>query len=152
MEFIDHSLVKKDTVMARVYQETIVDSCREKNSLIVLPTGLGKTIIAALLTVYRLQKHDGKVIFLAPTKPLVMQHFQTFSDVLNIDKMEFFTGTVAPSTRKELYKNKKVIFATPQVIENDIISRRLDRSLAETYPLLTKIFFQNSSLSHSVHF
>jgi len=126
MEFIDHPLVKKDTVMARVYQETIVDSCREKNSMVVLPTGLGKTIIAALLTVYRLQKHDGKVIFLAPTKPLVMQHFQTFSNTLNIDKMEFFTGTVAPSTRKDLYKDKKIIFATPQVIENDIISRRLD--------------------------
>ncbi|MCK4636792.1 MAG: DEAD/DEAH box helicase family protein [Methanomicrobia archaeon] len=126
MEFIDHPLVKKDMMMARVYQETIVDSCREKNSLIVLPTGLGKTIIAALLTVYRLQKYDGKVIFLAPTKPLVMQHFQTFSDILNIDKMEFFTGIVAPSKRKDHYEDNKIIFATPQVIENDIISRRLD--------------------------
>jgi len=126
MEFIDHPLIKKNKVMARLYQEAIVDSCREKNSLIVLPTGLGKTIIAALLTVYRLQKYEGEVIFLAPTKPLVMQHFQTFCDVLNIEDMEFFTGTVAPSKRKELYKNKKIIFATPQVIENDIISQRLD--------------------------
>jgi len=125
MEFIDHPLIKKNKVMARLYQEAIVDSCREKNSLIVLPTGLGKTIIAALLTVYRLQKYEGEVIFLAPTKPLVMQHFQTFCDVLNIEDMEFFTGTVAPSKRKELYKNKKIIFATPQVIENDIISQRL---------------------------
>lgn len=94
--------------------------------MIVLPTGLGKTIIAALLTVYRIQKYGGKVIFLAPTKPLAMQHHQTFSNFLNMDKMELFTGAVQPSKRKKLYKDTKVIFATPQVIENDIISRRFN--------------------------
>ncbi len=128
MPYIDHPLVTKNKIDARKYQEMIVDSCREKNSLIVLPTGLGKTIIAALLAVYRLQKYDGKVVFLAPTKPLVMQHYETFSQVLNVEDMNVFTGAVSPSERNERYEDTTIVFATPQVIENDIISRRLDLS------------------------
>jgi Fanconi anemia group M protein len=125
MKFIDHPLVKKGAVAARTYQEAIVDSCREKNSLIVLPTGLGKTIIAALLTVYRLQKYEGRVIFLAPTKPLVVQHQQTFAETLTVEKTAVLTGAVPPSTRETLYTKNRILFATPQVVENDIISRKV---------------------------
>ena len=66
-------------VSPRDYQEKIFQTCAKKNCLVVLPTGLGKTLIALMLTVKRMTEFPGeKVLFLAPTKPLVEQHFNYF--------------------------------------------------------------------------
>ena len=55
----------------RLYQETIFATTVKKNTLVVLPTGLGKTAIALMLTTQRLKQYpQSKIIFLAPTKPL----------------------------------------------------------------------------------
>ena len=61
----------------REYQINIFNSAKEYNTLVVLPTGLGKTIIAAMLAEYVLFEKNEKVLFLAPTRPLVMQHLET---------------------------------------------------------------------------
>ena len=53
-EFIAHPLIKKDLILRREYQENIFINCLNKNSLVVIPTGLGKTIIALMLAVHRL--------------------------------------------------------------------------------------------------
>ena len=39
--------------------------------------------------------------------------------------MAIFTGMVSPSKRAELWKTSKIIFSTPQGLENDIISGRI---------------------------
>ena len=58
----------------RDYQFSIVRRCLFTNTLVCLPTGLGKTFIAAvvMLNFYRWYP-DGKIVFMAPTKPLVNQ-------------------------------------------------------------------------------
>ena len=128
MEYVSHPLIKEGTIEKRPYQEKILGSVSSKSSLVVLPTGLGKTFIAAMLAAHKLHNGSGKIMFLAPTRPLVMQHMQTFLSVFNIEKnrMIIFTGAVSPEKRKEGYSSSDIVFATPQVIENDIIAGRLD--------------------------
>jgi len=126
-EFISHPLIQENLVLRRSYQENIFISCLNQNSLVVIPTGLGKTIIGLMLAVHRLTEiPNSKVIFLAPTKPLVNQHYHSFLDltVLEQDSLKPITGTTPPEERKELWGELKIAFMTPQVLQNDIISNQ----------------------------
>ncbi|MFX1452745.1 MAG: DEAD/DEAH box helicase [Promethearchaeota archaeon] len=123
---MSHPLVKKDLVIRREYQENIFISCLNHNSLVVIPTGLGKTIIGLMLAVYRLTEiPDSKVIFLAPTKPLVEQHYKSFLDLTTLpeESLKCITGTTQPEKRKSLWDDLTIVFMTPQVLQNDIISK-----------------------------
>ncbi len=107
----------------RLYQETIFDTCINKNTLVVLPTGTGKTAIALMLASHRLtQFPESKILILSPTRPLIAQHLKTFQKHLDfpLEKLVLFTGKVAPEKRKELWQNSQIIFSTPQTVENDI--------------------------------
>jgi Fanconi anemia group M protein len=119
--------LKKNQVSYREYQKNIVNSCKNKNSLVVLPTGLGKTIIGILLIANRLKKYSiAKVIILAPTRPLVSQHKASCEQFLDIDENEItlFTGRIPPEKRILLFQSSKIIISTPQVIKNDIVRGR----------------------------
>jgi Fanconi anemia group M protein len=95
--------------------------------MIVLPTGLGKTIVALLVIAKRLE-NDGRVLFLAPTKPLVEQHAAFLRSHL-LAETAIFTGEIPPDKRRELWKQKQqAIVSTPQVIENDLKKARIDLS------------------------
>src|SRR3989344_1731424 len=112
----------------RLYQQTILGTAANKNTLVVLPTGLGKTAIALLLAVQRLHLYpQSKILLLSPTKPLCEQHLQTFRQHLALppEKMALFTGSVAPEKRAELWKTSQIIISTPQGLENDIINKRV---------------------------
>ncbi|MFB6115625.1 MAG: helicase-related protein [Candidatus Nanohalobium sp.] len=115
-------ILKTDKLESRAYQEVIAASASNRNTLVVLPTGLGKTVIAAMVASQKLK--NGKVLFLAPTKPLVEQHLKEFNGLLNVDEedMQVMTGDTRPDKRYELWREKKVFFGTPQVVENDIIA------------------------------
>ncbi|ASJ15611.1 DEAD/DEAH box helicase [Thermococcus chitonophagus] len=119
--------LKKELLQPRLYQEVIYAKCKERNCLIVLPTGLGKTIIAMMIADYRLSKYGGKVLMLAPTKPLVLQHAETFRKFFNLphDKIVALTGEISPSERQRAWARAKVIVATPQTIENDLLVGRI---------------------------
>ena len=68
-------------IEVREYQRAIAKSALESNTLVVLPTGLGKTVVALLVAVERLGMFpDGKVLVLAPTRPLVLQHARFFKE------------------------------------------------------------------------
>lgn len=127
MEFVSHPLVKPRTVERRSYQLSLAASALLKNTLVVLPTGLGKTVVALLVIASRLHNKGGKVLFLAPTKPLVEQHASFLKRTLNVeeDKIVSFTGEIPPEKREKMYKDAQVVVSTPQVIENDIISGKL---------------------------
>ena len=129
-QFVSHPLLKENAVESRLYQEVLACRVLDKgNSLIVAPTALGKTIIAAMVSALVLEKNpDAKILFLAPTKPLAVQHQQTFRRVMNLpeDKIELMTGTIAPKEREELWQKASIIAATPQTIENDIIAGKAE--------------------------
>jgi Fanconi anemia group M protein len=116
-------MIKPDTLQSRVYQEAILGTAISRNTLCVIPTGLGKTSIAILLAAHRMEKYpQSRIMILAPTKPLVNQHFTTFSEFLSLaeGEMQVLTGEIPAHKRKELYVTKRVIFATPQTVENDL--------------------------------
>ncbi|MDY6931352.1 MAG: DEAD/DEAH box helicase [Halobacteriota archaeon] len=124
-EFVSHPLIKYETVEKRPYQISLAKKAMTKSTMVVLPTGMGKTIISLLLMVERLNL--GKILMLAPTKPLVEQHAAFLRSVLTLpsDEIQVFTGELSPPKRGELWKNSKIIVSTPQVIENDLLNRRL---------------------------
>lgn len=90
---------------------------------VVLPTGLGKTFIAAVIiyNYYRWYPR-GKIIFVAPTKPLVFQQKTACFDIMGISDVDTaeITGQLSKDKRSELWKSKRLFFATPQVVENDL--------------------------------
>lgn len=106
----------------RGYQLNIVKKIFEQgNMLVVLPTGLGKTLIAFLLIENKLK--TGKCMFLAPTKPLVKQHYASFLDICGAEPADatMVTGETPKNKRGLLYE-KKILFSTPQTIKNDLLS------------------------------
>jgi len=118
--FVEHPLIKKGVLQIRDYQVEIAKKALEKNTLVVIPTGMGKTNIAMLVVAERLNKIDGKILFLAPTKPLVEQHKKTFEKLSELADLEVITGTIKPELREKHYKRARIVFATPQTIENDV--------------------------------
>jgi len=126
--FINQEFIKPDNVERREYQINIANSAVKDNTLVVLPTGLGKTIIALILVAKQLIKEKNKILFLAPTKPLVIQHAQFLKQLLTInpEAITIFTGEISPEKRKELWIQSRIIVSTPQVIENDLLSKRMD--------------------------
>ena len=125
---VKREFIKPDTVERREYQINIANSAAKNNTLVVLPTGLGKTIVALILIAEELKKENNKILFLAPTKPLVIQHAQFLREFLTIDSGStiIFTGEISPAKRREIWNNAKIIVSTPQVIENDLLSKRLN--------------------------
>ncbi len=131
-DYVKHPLIREGTVESRLYQQLLATRVLERgNTLVVMPTALGKTIVAALVAAERLRRFpDGKILFLAPTKPLAVQHAETFRRVLKVppDRIVVLTGATPPEKRKELWAFAKVVCATPQTVENDILAGRIDLS------------------------
>ncbi|NJE04949.1 DEAD/DEAH box helicase [Thermococcus sp. M36] len=121
------SYLRRDVIEPRVYQEVIYARCKETNCLVVLPTGLGKTLIAMLIADYRLSRYGGKVLMLAPTKPLALQHTESFRRLFDLppERINVLTGELSPDRRREVWENSIVITATPQTVENDVLTGRV---------------------------
>lgn len=114
-------------IKPRIYQEKIFHTTTSNNSLVVIPTGLGKTVIAIMLAAFRLEHYNkSKILILAPTKPLVEQHYNSFKKHLDIskEKIHIFTGSIKPEKREELWKDAKIVISTPQGMKNDIITNK----------------------------
>ena len=125
MATVSHPLIVPDLIEERAYQLNIARSCCQNNTLLILPTGLGKTVIALLVSADILSR-DGRVLVMAPTKPLVEQHFESFSRFLNGPSVGVMSGDNDPGKRVTIFGTHDVIIATPQVISNDIESGRYD--------------------------
>jgi len=113
---------------AREYQRKIAEVASSTNTLVVLPTGLGKTIIAIMVAAIVLERSDrSKVMVLAPTRPLVLQHLRAFTAQLKLPEgsMAALTGTVDPGEREVLWMKSRVVFATPQTVYNDVRHGRI---------------------------
>jgi Fanconi anemia group M protein len=129
MRFASHPLLYSDTVEDREYQRRIAEAATDRNTLIVLPTALGKTVISALIAANVLYGYrDKRVLVMAPTRPLVMQHKGTFQRIMRLPDRDFtvLTGKT-PSDLREVVWNgpSRIVFATPQVVKNDILREGL---------------------------
>ncbi|XP_048831550.1 Fanconi anemia group M protein isoform X3 [Brienomyrus brachyistius] len=107
----------------REYQLKISEAALFQNTMVCLPTGLGKTFIAAVVmyNFYRWYP-SGKIVFMAPTKPLVAQQIEACYKVMGIPQghMAELTGSTQASSRRELWRARRVFFLTPQVMVNDL--------------------------------
>ncbi|KOX97751.1 DEAD/DEAH box helicase [Halorubrum tropicale] len=128
---IDRDLLVDGFLQRRRYQLQLADAAADEHTLVCLPTGLGKTTVSLLVTAERLREAGGKALFLAPTKPLVQQHADFYREALQIpdDEIAVFTGDVKPADRAALWDDARVVIATPQVVENDLVGNRI--SLAD---------------------
>ncbi len=126
--FFGNPLIRREALEPREYQEKIATRCLSGNTLVCLPTGLGKSIVAALVAAERMRKKpDSKVVVLAPTKPLVAQHERMFLKFLNLKPESYttITGEIAPERRRESW-NASLVFSTPQVFMNDLMTSQVD--------------------------
>ncbi|MEI6102584.1 MAG: DEAD/DEAH box helicase [Methanothrix sp.] len=123
--YLEHPHLLPQTVEKRLFQLDLAATALTASSLIVVPTGLGKTVIALMVLLARMDK--GRVLFLAPTKPLVEQHAVFLQRVLkDRDIVTMMTGENSPEKRIESWEKSRIVVSTPQVIENDLLSRRID--------------------------
>jgi len=121
---VEFPLVWPGRVDARLYQQAIAEKARNRNTLIVLPTALGKTVISALAAAHFLCNYKQmRVLVMAPTRPLVLQHRETYMHILKLteDDAVALTGKTPAAYRKQIWDGKaRIIFATPQVVKNDL--------------------------------
>lgn len=118
------SLMNLDGVEFRAYQLNVVKSIiRHGNTLVVLPTGLGKTFIGTSIMAKALSQGK-RAMLLAPTKPLSEQHYNVLAKMLKIPEGDILllTGSLKKGDRAALEKNARIIIATPQTVSNDLKS------------------------------
>ncbi len=129
MSFVFHPLIKENSVQSRIYQEVLTARILEKgNSLVVAPTALGKTVVASMVSAFLLERNpEKKVLMLSPTKPLAVQHHKSFQKFLNLPEssIALMTGSIPSKKRIPLWNSSKIISATPQSIENDLLQGKI---------------------------
>ena len=127
-DFVEHPFVKKETIQKRLYQELLTAQAIKESTLVVAPTGLGKTIVAVLLIAYTYNPKKS-IILLSPTKPLIAQHKKSILKFLEIpeEKVILLTGETTQEKRKAFYDGEGlVICATPQTIQHDLEKKLLN--------------------------
>ncbi len=122
---LQNPLIRWGKVQVREYQVRIAESSLGRNTLVVLPTALGKTVIAGYVAAYYLYNYPWKkVLMMAPTRPLVHQHYQRILELLKIKPSEakILTGQYEPEYRLYWWSDPdiKIYFATPEVVRNDL--------------------------------
>lgn len=132
-EYIEHEMLEEGVLEARDYQLELAAKALTAHSLVVLPTGTGKTPIAAMIMAERLSQFpDHRILMMAPTKPLVDQHVEFLREVLWIsdDRIKSFNGDVRPDKREELWgePDTTIVVSTPQCMKNDVTGNRVDLS------------------------
>eukprot|EP00938_MAST-03A_sp_MAST-3A-sp1_P006373 g6373.t1 len=133
-ETMARSYVYPTNMQVREYQMEAVKSALFQNTLVVLPTGLGKTFIAAVVMYnYFRWFPEGKIVFMAPTKPLVEQQVEACYKIVGIPPEETaeLRGSVPPKKRRELWFQRRVFFCTPQTFANDLQKGTCDSSVVK---------------------
>ncbi|MFW9809316.1 MAG: ERCC4 domain-containing protein [Candidatus Thorarchaeota archaeon] len=124
--YVEAPLIRVGRVEYRSYQVNLANIAAKESTMIVLSTGLGKTVIAALVAAKRLVEiPDSKILFLAPSRPLVDQQARYLRRVLDIeeDLVVCLTGNDSPEQRQNMWAESQVIVMTPQALQNDLIQR-----------------------------
>ncbi len=121
-----HPYLADGEIRALPFQLELSRIALDHDTLVVLPTGLGKTVIAGLVAAESLRRGPGKVLFLAPTRPLVQQHADTFGRWFRRLTRARFTGSVHHPVREGAWDSAEAVFATPEIVVNDLVAGRYD--------------------------
>ena len=127
MPHVVHPLLK-DGVEARGYQLRSLERILSFSSLMVMPTGFGKTAVEWMAMAEFLRKGARKIVLIAPTTGLVDQQMTMAKERLNLEeeRVVAYTGDTGPDKRKALWERATVVMATPQVIRNDAMNGIID--------------------------
>ena len=127
MPQVVHPLLKEG-VDARGYQLRSLERILSFSSLMVMPTGFGKTAVEWMAMAEFLRNGSQKIVLIAPTTGLVDQQRTMAIERLNIDpdRIVAYTGETGPDKRKAIWDQATVVMATPQVIRNDAMSGVID--------------------------
>ncbi len=127
MATVEHPRIRPGALEDREYQAHIAAAAYARPTLVVLPTGLGKTAIAVrVIAQSLLEAPTRSILFLAPTRPLVVQHARTLAETLLAPEPLVWTGVLSPTRRAAPAVRPRIIVATPQVIAHDLSAGRLD--------------------------
>ena len=133
-QYIEKKYIQKNSIEKRDYQVNLADQAVKENCIVVLPTGLGKTAVALHVIAEYLSKGTGGVLFLAPTRVLVHQHYEFLKSNLTLDDISLITGEDTVQKRTKLWNNS-IICATPEITKND-----LDRQIVSPNQFTLVIF------------
>ena len=131
VRYVEHPVIWNRSIELRSYQKNIADSAQRRNTMVILPTALGKTVISLLVCADMLYNYrDKRILVMAPTRPLVSQHMKYFSSVLKIseENIASVTGKILPYARRAVWDRTdiRLMFATPEVVKNDLEEGRLN--------------------------
>jgi len=120
----------KEGVQARAYQMMVLRNTLAASTLMVMPTGFGKTAVEWMAMAEALRMNVGKILLLAPTTGLVEQQQRMAQEMLQLDEnlIVSYTGENAIAQRPAIWKGASVVMATAQVIRNDAANERIDLS------------------------
>ncbi|MDQ3868229.1 MAG: DEAD/DEAH box helicase [Thermoproteota archaeon] len=129
--YVEHPIMWNRSIELRLYQKNIADSAQHRNTMVILPTALGKTVISLLVGADVLYNYrDKRILVMAPTRPLVSQHMKSFSSVMKIseENIASVTGKILPYARRAVWNRTdiRLVFATPEVVKNDLEDGRLN--------------------------
>jgi len=130
MPTVQHPFLQ-DGVEARAYQIRSLERCLSGSTLMVMPTGFGKTAVEWMVMAEYLRRGSEKIILIAPTTGLVDQQRSMAQQHLNLPSKEIvaYTGETSPEKRKALWEQGRILMATPQVIRNDAQNGTIDLSI-----------------------
>jgi Fanconi anemia group M protein len=120
---LNHPFLSSQEVEARGYQLKALNTILDSSALLILPTGTGKTPIELMAIAERLyQFPKKKAMLIAPTNPLLAQHYEDCKKSLNIpsESITMINGSIHWKKREKIVENATLILATPQVIRNDV--------------------------------
>ncbi|KAI8898107.1 P-loop containing nucleoside triphosphate hydrolase protein [Globomyces pollinis-pini] len=98
----------------RPYQLNALEFAKQRSSIIVLPTGSGKTLIAAALTELYVNQ-NGRVLFLVPTQLLVQQQSEVLRHETGLFVQEVMGGKKRASS---MCTTASVVVSTPDAFMN----------------------------------
>lgn len=146
--YVNHDFLKQNVFQARLYILDTVSKCLLNNSLVYIYTSLGKTYIAILQSISIFKNNpQKKILFLAPTKPLCLQHCDKINEICNGVKAGVLTGATSKKKRLSLWNENNIIVATPQTIISELKKLKADYNVASPDDISLIVFDEVHNLT-----